>query len=59
MLAYFVVAVDLLIGVRRLYESFLEEVDLFKNLEEYERHKVADSLEIIVFEDNQVAIKQG
>jgi len=44
---------------RRLFEGFLEEVDLFKNLDEYERHKISDSLEIMVFDDGQVAIKQG
>jgi CRP-like cAMP-binding protein len=44
---------------RRLYESFLEEVKLLKSLEEYERHKVADALEFMVFEDGQVVIKEG
>eukprot|EP00160_Parvularia_atlantis_P014345 Unigene3514_Nuclearia_a/m.10736 Unigene3514_Nuclearia_a/g.10736 ORF Unigene3514_Nuclearia_a/g.10736 Unigene3514_Nuclearia_a/m.10736 type:complete len:340 (-) Unigene3514_Nuclearia_a:405-1424(-) len=44
---------------RRLYEHFLEEVALLKPLETYERHKIADALEIVSFEENTVVIKQG
>ncbi|KAJ3384738.1 hypothetical protein HDU84_002677 [Entophlyctis sp. JEL0112] len=44
---------------RRMYESFLEEVKLLSSLEPYERHKIADVLESIVYNDGEVVIKQG
>jgi cAMP-dependent protein kinase regulator len=44
---------------RRMYESFLEEVPLLKSLKSYERHKIADALESVYFEDGQKVIEQG
>ncbi|KAJ3205661.1 hypothetical protein HDU67_008715 [Dinochytrium kinnereticum] len=44
---------------RRMYESFLEEVPLLVSLEAYERHKIADALESVVFGDGEVVIRQG
>jgi CRP-like cAMP-binding protein len=44
---------------RRMYESFLEEVPLLVSLEPYERHKIADALESILYEDGELVIKQG
>ncbi|KAJ1988343.1 hypothetical protein H4R33_002475 [Dimargaris cristalligena] len=44
---------------RRLYEEFLEEVPLLVSLEPYERHKIADALDTVVFQDNEVVIQQG
>lgn len=44
---------------RRMYERFLEEVPIFKSLEVYERHKIADALDTIQFEDQQVVIREG
>ncbi|CAO3588086.1 unnamed protein product [Absidia cylindrospora] len=44
---------------RRMYESFLEEVPLLKSLKPYERHKIADALESVYFDDGQTIIKQG
>ncbi|CAG8548014.1 8886_t:CDS:2 [Ambispora gerdemannii] len=44
---------------RRMYESFLEEVTLLVSLEPYERHKIADALESLYFEDDELVIKQG
>ncbi|KAI8097603.1 cAMP dependent protein kinase regulatory subunit [Halteromyces radiatus] len=44
---------------RRMYESFLEEVPLLKSLKSYERHKIADALESVYFEEGQTVIKQG
>ncbi|CAJ0630338.1 8395_t:CDS:1 [Entrophospora sp. SA101] len=44
---------------RQMYESFLEEVPLFKSLEPYERHKIADALESMDYEDGELIIKQG
>ncbi|KAI8080921.1 cAMP dependent protein kinase regulatory subunit [Thamnidium elegans] len=44
---------------RRMYERFLEEIPLFKSLETYERHKIADALEPVQFDDNDVVIKEG
>jgi CRP-like cAMP-binding protein len=44
---------------RRMYENFLEEVPLLVSLEAYERHKIADALESVTFNDGDVIIKQG
>ncbi|KAI9135981.1 camp-dependent protein kinase regulatory subunit, partial [Paraphysoderma sedebokerense] len=44
---------------RRMYENFLEEVPLLAGLDAYERHKIADALESVVFEEGSVVIKQG
>jgi CRP-like cAMP-binding protein len=44
---------------RRMYESFLEELQLLVSLEPYERHKIADALESLVFNDGETVIKQG
>ncbi|KAI7906078.1 cyclic nucleotide-binding-like protein [Cokeromyces recurvatus] len=44
---------------RRMYERFLEEVPIFKSLEVYERHKIADALESVQFQDKEVVIKEG
>ncbi|KAG0233412.1 hypothetical protein BGW42_007497 [Actinomortierella wolfii] len=44
---------------RRMYEAFLETVPLLVSLEPYERHKIADALESVYFEDGQVVVKQG
>jgi cAMP-dependent protein kinase regulator len=44
---------------RKLYESFLEDVPLFKSFEAYERHKIADALESVCMEDGQHVCTQG
>ncbi|KAI7851072.1 cyclic nucleotide-binding-like protein [Circinella umbellata] len=44
---------------RRLYESFLRDVPLLKSLEPYERHKVADALESVYFNDGEEVVIQG
>ncbi|KAF9428263.1 hypothetical protein BGZ76_001998, partial [Entomortierella beljakovae] len=44
---------------RRMYESFLETVPLLVSLEPYERHKIADALESVYFEDGQIVVRQG
>ncbi|ORZ21517.1 cyclic nucleotide-binding-like protein [Absidia repens] len=44
---------------RRMYESFLEEVPLLMSLKSYERHKIADALESVYYDDGQTVIKQG
>ena len=44
---------------RKLYESFLEEVPLLKSLESYERHKIADALESVYYNDGEHVILQG
>ncbi|KAI9202483.1 cyclic nucleotide-binding-like protein [Polychytrium aggregatum] len=44
---------------RRMYEDFLEEVPLLISLEPYERHKIADALESVTFNDGEVVIRQG
>jgi cAMP-dependent protein kinase regulator len=44
---------------RRMYEAFLEEVPILVSLEAYERHKIADALESVVFNDGDLVIKQG
>lgn len=44
---------------RRMYESFLEEVPLLKSLEPYERHKIADALESVYFDNGQPVVTEG
>lgn len=44
---------------RRMYETFLSEVALLKSLEPYERHKIADALESVYFENGEEVVKQG
>ncbi|KAI8093422.1 cAMP dependent protein kinase regulatory subunit [Halteromyces radiatus] len=44
---------------RRMYDQFLSEVPIFKSLEPYERHKIADALEPLQFENGQVVIKEN
>ncbi|RUS14813.1 cyclic nucleotide-binding-like protein, partial [Jimgerdemannia flammicorona] len=44
---------------RRMYESFLEEVPLLASLEPYERHKIADALESVYYDDGEAVVKQG
>ncbi len=44
---------------RRMYENFLEEVKILQSLEPYERHKIADALESITFNDGDIIIQQG
>ena len=44
---------------RKMYEAFLEELPLLVSLEAYERHKIADALESVTFNDGDVVIKQG
>jgi cAMP-dependent protein kinase regulator len=44
---------------RRMYEQFLEEVPLLSSLEPYERHKIADALESVTFNDGKEVIRQG
>jgi cAMP-dependent protein kinase regulator len=44
---------------RRMYESFLEEVQVLISLEPYERHKIADALESQIFHAGEVVIRQG
>ncbi|KAI8343478.1 cAMP dependent protein kinase regulatory subunit [Chlamydoabsidia padenii] len=44
---------------RRMYDSFLSEVPIFKSLEPYERHKIADALEPIQVDDGEVVIKEN
>ncbi|SAM04425.1 hypothetical protein [Absidia glauca] len=44
---------------RRMYDRFLSEVPILKSLEPSERHKIADALEPILFEDGDVVIKEN
>lgn len=44
---------------RRMYERFLEDLPLLASLEDYERHKIADALETVSYNDGDVIIKQG
>lgn len=44
---------------RKMYELFLEEVPLLSSLEPYERHKIADALESVTYNDSDIIIKQG
>ncbi|KAI7899092.1 cyclic nucleotide-binding-like protein [Cokeromyces recurvatus] len=44
---------------RKMYEIFLEEVPLLKSLVSYERHKIADALESVYFNDGENVILEG
>lgn len=44
---------------RKMYDEFLSKVSILDNLDKYERLTVADALEAISFEDNEVVVKQG
>ncbi|KAI8142610.1 cAMP dependent protein kinase regulatory subunit [Fennellomyces sp. T-0311] len=44
---------------RRMYESFLEEVLLLKSLEPYERHKIADALDTVYFDQGETVMTEG
>ncbi|CAF1092715.1 unnamed protein product [Didymodactylos carnosus] len=44
---------------RQLYENFLKEVEILKSMNDYERSNVADALIPIVYEPNDLIIKQG
>ncbi|KAH8556344.1 cyclic nucleotide-binding-like protein [Umbelopsis sp. PMI_123] len=44
---------------RRMYEAFLEEVPLLRSLKPYERHKIADALESVYYEDQDIIVSEG
>lgn len=44
---------------RYMYETFLAEVPILASLDAYERHKIADALETVVFQDGETVIEQG
>ncbi|ORY91215.1 cAMP dependent protein kinase regulatory subunit [Syncephalastrum racemosum] len=44
---------------RRMYEQFLSDVPILRSLNTNERHKVADALEPVQYEDKEVVIKEG
>jgi CRP-like cAMP-binding protein len=44
---------------RKMYEAFLGEVPLLRSLKPYERHKIADALESVYYEDGDIIVKEG
>ncbi|KAI8143474.1 cAMP dependent protein kinase regulatory subunit [Fennellomyces sp. T-0311] len=44
---------------RRMYEQFLSEVPILRSLKTYERHKIADALEPVQFDDQEVVMREG
>lgn len=44
---------------RYMYETFLAEVPILASLDAYERHKIADALETVIFQDGETVIEQG
>lgn len=44
---------------RKMYEGFLEDVDLLRGLKPYERSKIADALETVRFSAGQNIITEG
>lgn len=44
---------------RKMYEAFLGEVPLLRSLKPYERHKIADALESVYYEDGDSIVKEG
>ncbi|KAI7860356.1 cyclic nucleotide-binding-like protein [Circinella umbellata] len=53
------ILMDSSVRKRRMYERFLSEVPILRSLKTYERHKIADALEPIQFEDKQVIMREG
>lgn len=53
------IMMDSTISKRKLYESFLEQVELLSSLNKYERLTVADALRPCSFEDGDVIVRQG
>lgn len=44
---------------RKMYSEFLEKVDILSSLDKFERMTVADSLEQVVFDDQEIIVRQG
>lgn len=44
---------------RKLYESFLKNVNILETLDNWERLIVADALESVTFQDQDIVVKQG
>ncbi|CEM10229.1 unnamed protein product [Vitrella brassicaformis CCMP3155] len=44
---------------REMYQGFLEKVELLKEMDAYERSKLADALKTAAFKDGEVIVKQG
>lgn len=44
---------------REKYEKFLSEVEVLETLDNYEKQKLCDCLEILNFEENENVIKEG
>lgn len=44
---------------RKMYEEFLSKVSILENLDKWERLTVADALEAVSFEDEEVVVRQG
>lgn len=44
---------------RKMYEEFLSKVSILENLDKWERLTVADALEPVSFDDNEVVVTQG
>lgn len=40
-----------------MYEEFLEELPLLSSLEPYERHKIADALDTVTYQDGDSVIR--
>ncbi|KAG8529585.1 uncharacterized protein KY384_006222 [Bacidia gigantensis] len=53
------ILMDSAYGRRRMYEKFLEEVPLLRELTLYERSKIADALDTKRFKTGEVIIKEG
>ncbi|KAI9261399.1 cyclic nucleotide-binding-like protein [Phascolomyces articulosus] len=53
------ILMDSSVRKRRMYERFLSEVPILRSLEIYERHKIADALEPIQFDDQEVVMREG
>jgi len=44
---------------RELYDEFLSKIKIFENLYEWERMTVADALQEVTFDENEVVVKEG
>lgn len=44
---------------RKMYENFLEKVQIFQDVDKYERLQMADALDECIFEDGDQIVTQG
>ncbi|KYR00093.1 protein kinase A regulatory subunit [Tieghemostelium lacteum] len=56
---YRTILMDQTLKKRKLYEEFLDNVSILRDIDKYERTSLADALEPCVFQDDEVIVRQG